>query len=105
MEKRPNRAIPIVAPPKSPVITLSESPEEKAPVPAPVAVDEAAPSTSKDNLKVPTINIEAASTASEGSEDEAVVPDKSESGDSGHEDSCSEPDAHDFSAMAAARAR
>ncbi len=54
---------------------------------------------------MPTINIEAASTASEGSEDEAVVPDKSESGDSGHEDSCSEPDAHDFSAMAAARAR
>jgi len=105
MEKRPNRAIPIVAPPKSPVITLSESPEEKVPVPAPVAVDEAAPSTSKDTLKVPTINIEAASTASEGSEDEAVVPDKSESGDSGHEDSCSEPDAHDFSAMAAARAR
>ena len=56
---------------------------------------------------MPTINVETASTASEGSsEDEAVVPDKSESGDSGHEDSCSEPDAHDFSVrMAAARSR
>lgn len=56
---------------------------------------------------MPTINVETASTASEGSEDEAVVPDKSESGDSGHEDSCSEPDAHDFSAapLAAERSR
>ena len=49
--------------------------------------------------------MEAASSGSEGSEDEAVVPDKSESGDSGHEDTCSEPDAHDFAPMAAERAR
>jgi hypothetical protein len=34
--------------------------------------------------------VEAAS-GSDGSEDEAVVPDKSDSCDSGHEDSCSEP--------------
>ena len=40
-----------------------------------------------------------AASASEGSEDEAVVPDKVESCDSGHEDTCSEPDAHDFQAM------
>lgn len=105
MEKRPSRAIPIVAPPKT-IVTLSESPEENEAI---VVVEEEgpAPSTSKATLKVPTINVETASTASEGSEDEAVVPDKSESGDSGHEDSCSEPDAHDFSAapLAAERSR
>lgn len=39
---------------------------------------------------VPHIQVEAAS-GSDGSEDEAVVPDKSDSCDSGHEDSCSEP--------------
>jgi hypothetical protein len=114
MEKRPSRAIPIVAPPKTivtlpetivtlpeTIVTLSESPEEKE------LVEEAAPapSTSQETLKVPTINIETASTASEGSEDEAVVPDKSESGDSGHEDSCSEPDAHDFANRVVERAR
>ena len=49
-------------------------------------------------LQVPSISVEAAS-ASEGSEDEAVVPDKVDSCDSGHEDTCSEPDAHDFEAM------
>ena len=51
-------------------------------------------------LKVPSIHVEAAS-ASEGSEDEAVVPDKTESCDSGHEDTCSEPDAHDYSPLGA----
>ena len=39
---------------------------------------------------VPHIQVEAAS-GSDGSEDEAVVPDKPDSCDSGHEDSCSEP--------------
>ena len=39
--------------------------------------------------------MEAASSA-EGSEDEAVVPDKADSCDSGHEDTCSEPDAHEY---------
>lgn len=107
MEKRPSRAIPIVAPPTpKTIVTLSESPEEKEPIVV-VEEEEPSPSTSQDTLKVPTINVETASTASEGSEDEAVVPDKSESGDSGHEDSCSEPDAHDFSAapLAAERSR
>ena len=55
---------------------------------------------------MPSTHVEAAS-ASEGSEDEAVVPDKSESGDSGHEeDSCSEPDsAQDFGAETNERTR
>jgi len=74
--KRPSKAIPIVAPP-------SDGEEEAAGTSSPVQ-------------QVPHIHVEPAS----GSEDEAVVPDKSESGDSGHEeDSCSEPDsAQDFSA-------
>ena len=64
--KRVSKAIPIVAPPG----------EEDGAVSGVSGV-------------VPDIHIEPAS----GSEDEAVVPDKSESGDSGHEeDSCSEPD-------------
>ena len=75
--KRPSKAIPIVAPP-------SDGEEDQV-------VDGAVG-------QVPVIHVEPAS----GSEDEAVVPDKSESGDSGHEeDSCSEPDsAQDFSAAA-----
>merc|ERR1719391_925921 len=75
--KRASKAIPIVAPP-------SDGEEE--------ANGEASP------VQVPDIHIEPAS----GSEDEAVVPEKSESGDSGHEeDSCSEPDsAQDFGAGA-----
>jgi len=75
--KRASKAIPIVAPP-------SDGEEE--------ANGEASP------VQVPDIHVEPAS----GSEDEAVVPDKSESGDSGHEeDSCSEPDsAQDFGAGA-----
>merc|ERR1711976_162862 len=75
--KRASKAIPIVAPP-------SDGEEE--------ANGEASP------VQVPDIHVEPAS----GSEDEAVVPDKSESGDSGREeDSCSEPDsAQDFGAGA-----
>merc|ERR1712170_285642 len=75
--KRASKAIPIVAPP-------SDGEEE--------ANGEASP------VQVPDIHVEPAS----GSEDEAVVPDKSESVDSGHEeDSCSEPDsAQDFGAGA-----
>merc|ERR1719430_1871777 len=70
--KRVSKAIPIVAPnDESDEITLGEC--------------------SSPPLQVPDINIELAS-ASEGSEDEAVVPDKSDSCDSGHEeDSCSDP--------------
>jgi len=88
--KRASKAIPIVAPPPQSMVTLAESPEEKA--------EEAG--TSTDHLQVPSIHVEAAS-ASEGSEDEAVVPDKTESCDSGHEDTCSEPDAHDYSPLGA----
>jgi len=69
--KRPSKAIPIVAPP-----TGEEGEDIQDGAVSGVQV-------------VPDIHIEPAS----GSEDEAVVPDKSESGDSGHEeDSCSEPD-------------
>jgi len=99
--KRPSKAIPIVAPPKT-LITLAEAPEAKE---GEEEAEVSVPGTSKDHLQVPSINVEAASSGSEGSEDEAVVPDKSESGDSGHEDTCSEPDAHDFAPMAAERAR
>merc|ERR1712170_292792 len=64
--KRPSKAIPIVAPP-------SDGEEEAAGTSSPVQ-------------QVPHIHVEPAS----GYEDEAVVPDKSVSGDSGHEeDSCS----------------
>lgn len=84
--KRASKAIPIVAPPKT-IVTLSESPEEKA--------EASSPGPSSEHLQVPSINVEAAS-ASEASEDEAVVADKADSCDSGHEDTCSEPDAHDF---------
>jgi hypothetical protein len=80
--KRPSKAIPIVAPP-------SDGEEEQA---------------AGGSVQVPVIHVEPAS----GSEDEAVVPDKSESGDSGHEeDSCSEPDAvqPDFSGVANERTR
>lgn len=74
--KRVSKAIPIVAP----VEEVETVPEE--------AVD-AGEGTS--GLVVPNIRVEAAS-GSEGSEDEAVVPDKADSCDSGHEeDSCSEP--------------
>lgn len=99
--KRHSKAIPIVAPPKT-LITLTEAPEAKE---GEEEAEASVPGTSKDHLQVPSINVEAASSGSEGSEDEAVVPDKSESGDSGHEDTCSEPDAHDFAPMAAERAR
>jgi len=72
--KRASKAIPIVAP-----VEVETVPEE--------AVD-AGEGTS--GLVVPNIRVEAASA--EGSEDEAVVPDKADSCDSGHEeDSCSEP--------------
>merc|ERR1712027_189797 len=73
--KRPSKAIPIVAPPTG---------------------EEIQDGAVSGVQVVPDIHIEPAS----GSEDEAVVPDKSESGDSGHEeDSCSESDsAQDFSA-------
>jgi len=94
--KRASKAIPIVAPPQN-IVTLAESPEEKC-------EEEIVPQANKDLLQVPSINVEAAS-ASEGSEDEAVVPDKSESCDSGHDDSCSEPDAHDYAPLAAERTR
>jgi hypothetical protein len=82
--KRPSKAIPIVAPP-------SDGDEE----------DEEAGAASAPGI--PAIHVEPAS----GSEDEAVVPDKSESGDSGHEeDSCSEPDsAQDFGAETNERTR
>jgi len=82
--KRPSKAIPIVAPP-------SDGDEE----------DEEAGAASIQGI--PDIHVEPAS----GSEDEAVVPDKSESGDSGHEeDSCSEPDsAQDFGAETNERTR
>jgi len=90
--KRASKAIPIVAPPQS-IVTLAESPEEKS-----EEERESSPGPSNNHLQVPSISVEAAS-ASEGSEDEAVVPDKVESCDSGHEDTCSEPDAHDFQAM------
>jgi len=74
--KRVSRAIPIVAPPADDLVTLSESPEGSE-----------AGSVSSSPQQIPHINVEAAS------EDEAVVPDKSDSCDSGHEeDSCSEPD-------------
>jgi len=94
--KRVSKAIPIVAPPQN-IVTLAESPEEKS-------EEEALSGHSQDHLQVPSINVEAAS-ASEGSEDEAVVPDKSESCDSGHEDTCSEPDAHDYAPLAVERTR
>jgi len=72
--KRVSKAIPIIAPPSDEnIITLSESLEGSE--------------ASTSPLQIPDIHIEAAS------EDEAVVPDKSDSCDSGHEeDSCSEPD-------------
>jgi len=81
--KRPSKAIPIVAPP-------SDGEEEQ----------EGAMGLAQ---QVPDIQVEPAS----GSEDEAVVPDQSESGDSGHEeDSCSEPDsAQDFGAETNERTR
>ena len=81
--KRASKAIPIVAPP-------SDGEEDQAGASSPIQ-------------QVPDIHIEPAS----GSEDEAVVPDKSESGDSGHEeDSCSEPDsAQDFGAETNERTR
>merc|ERR1719461_405572 len=83
--KRPSKAIPIVAPP-------SDGDEEE---------EEEAGAASAQGI--PAIHVEPAS----GSEDEAVVPDKSESGDSGHEeDSCSEPDsAQDFGAETNERTR
>jgi len=99
--KRASKAIPIVAPPAQSIVTLAESPEEKC-------EEELSPIQGANNkhlLQVPSINVEAASSASEGSEDEAVVPDKSESCDSGHDDSCSEPDAHDYAPLAAERSR
>jgi len=77
--KRPSKAIPIVAPPSG-----DEAEEIQDGAVSGVQV-------------VPDIHIEPAS----GSEDEAVVPDKSESGDSGHEeDSCSEPDSAPVDLMA-----
>ena len=78
--KRPSKAIPIVAPPSG-----DEAEEIQDGAVSGVQV-------------VPDIHIEPAS----GSEDEAVVPDKSESGDSGHEeDLCSEPDSTPVDLMAA----
>lgn len=99
MEKRPSRAIPIVAPPAK---TVAENGEE--------GETAASPSTSKEAIKVPEITVEAASGSESGSsEDEAVVPDKSESGDSGHEDSCGETEgeteAHDYNPKAEERTR
>jgi len=75
--KRVSKAIPIVAPPpEDNTVTLSESLEGSE-----------VSSTGSSPQQIPDINVEAAS------EDEAVVPDKSDSCDSGHEeDSCSEPD-------------
>jgi len=50
-------------------------------------------------FKVPAIQVEAASSSESGEEDEAIGPqlaaaavEKPDSCDSGHEDSCSEPD-------------
>lgn len=81
--KRVSKAIPIVAPPQN-IVTLSESLENSE-------GSEGSPSSSP--LQIPDIHVEAAS----GSEDEAVVPDKSDSCDSGHEeDSCSEPEVPEF---------
>jgi len=78
--KRVSKAIPIVAPPQN-IVTLSES------------LEGSDASTSSSPLQIPDIHVEAAS----GSEDEAVVPDKSDSCDSGHEeDSCSEPEVPEF---------
>lgn len=94
--KRPSKAIPIIAPPSC--VTLTESPEENSEEEEPV------PSTSSDKLQVPSISVEAASS-NEGSEDEAVVPDKADSCDSGHEDTCSEPDAHEYPVGANERTR
>jgi len=87
-EKRVSKAIPIIAPPsEDDIITLSEN----------LSLDDSEASTSSSPLQIPDIHVE---VASEGSEDEAVVPDKSDSCDSGHEeDSGSEPDncsAHGF---------
>lgn len=76
--KRVSKAIPIVAP------TETEATADDLGAAA-LAVGEAS------GVSVPHIHVEAAS-GSEGSEDEAVVPDKADSCDSGHEeDSCSEP--------------
>merc|ERR1711892_1623768 len=85
--KRVSKAIPIVAPPQN-IVTLSESLENS---------DASDASTSSSPLQIPDIQVEAASSGSEGSEDEAVVPDKSDSCDSGHEeDSCSDPEVQEF---------
>jgi len=85
--KRVSKAIPIVAPPQN-IVTLSESLENSEASDA---------STSSSPLQIPDIQVEAASSGSEGSEDEAVVPDKSDSCDSGHEeDSCSDPEVQEF---------
>lgn len=76
--KRVSKAIPIVAP------TETEATADDLGAAA-LEVGEAS------GVSVPHIHVEAAS-GSEGSEDEAVVPDKADSCDSGHEeDSCSEP--------------
>jgi len=76
--KRVSKAIPIVAP-----TDLEDGIEGSSSGPAVVG-------EGSGLQVVPHIQVEAAS-GSEGSEDEAVVPDKSDSCDSGHEDSCSEP--------------
>ena len=76
--KRVSKAIPIVAP-----TDLEAGIEGSSSGPAVVG-------EGSGIQVVPHIQVEAAS-GSDGSEDEAVVPDKSDSCDSGHEDSCSEP--------------
>lgn len=87
--KRASKAIPIVAPEDvKPVIIV----EEEAGAAGPEVAAEVGECS---GLSVPQIQVEAASSA-EGSEDEAVVPDKADSCDSGHEeDTCSEPGAED----------
>jgi len=89
--KRVSKAIPIVAPPAN-IVTLSESLENS----------EASESPASSPLQIPDIHVEAAS----GSEDEAVVPDKADSCDSGHEeDSCSEAEVPEFDIDANERTR
>jgi len=84
--KRVSKAIPIVAPTEA-ATTSSRSSEDSAV--GDVSPSSSASSSSSGSVQIPRIRVE---VASDGSEDEAVVPDKADSCDSGHEDdSCSEP--------------
>ena len=62
--KLPSKTIPIIAPPT--IITLAKSPDENE-----EAEEEPVPSTSTDDLQVPSFEAE---SSAKGSKDEAVVP-------------------------------